>query len=106
METDISFDRLQFAITVIFHYLFPQLTMGLALLILYFKTRAFWFTDEHFNNCSRFWVKIFGLSFAFGVVTGIPMEFQFWDQLGKIFQFRRGGHWHNAGHGRVICVFS
>ena len=77
METALLYDRLQFAFTVTFHYLFPQLTMGLALLIIYLKSRALWTGDEHFNAAARFWIKIFTLGFAFGVVTGIPMEFQF-----------------------------
>ena len=90
MEADLTYDRLQFAITVIFHYLFPQLTMGLALLILYFKTRAFWFKEEHYESSARFWIKIFGLSFAFGVVTGIPMEFQFGTNWAKFSNFAGG----------------
>src|SRR5689334_14231725 len=68
--------RLQFAFTAAFHYLFPQLTMGLALLILVLKTMGLRGDDEA-NRAARFWTKVFGLSFAFGVVTGIPMEFQF-----------------------------
>jgi cytochrome d ubiquinol oxidase subunit I len=73
------YDRLQFAFTVSFHYLFPQLTMGLGLLIVYFKTRGLFGKDRnnHYNDAARFWIKVFALSFAFGVVTGIPMEFQF-----------------------------
>jgi cytochrome d ubiquinol oxidase subunit I len=68
--------RLQFGFTAAFHYLFPQLTMGLALLILVLKTMALR-GDEEANRAARFWAKVFGLGFAFGVVTGIPMEFQF-----------------------------
>jgi cytochrome d ubiquinol oxidase subunit I len=68
--------RLQFGFTAAFHYLFPQLTMGLALLILVLKTLALQ-GDEEANRAARFWVKVFGLSFALGVVTGIPLEFQF-----------------------------
>jgi cytochrome d ubiquinol oxidase subunit I len=68
--------RLQFGFTAAFHYLFPQLTMGLALLILILKTMALG-GDEEANRAARFWLKVFGLSFALGVVTGIPMEFQF-----------------------------
>jgi cytochrome d ubiquinol oxidase subunit I len=68
--------RLQFGFTATFHYLFPQLTMGLALLILVLKTMAVW-GDAEANRAVRFWSKVFGLSFAFGVVTGIPLEFQF-----------------------------
>ena len=78
--------RLQFAFTVTFHYLFPQLTMGLALLIVILKTIALRTGEEHYNRAARFWMKIFGINFALGVVTGIPMEFQFgtnWAQFSK-----------------------
>jgi cytochrome d ubiquinol oxidase subunit I len=70
-------DRLHFAFTVTFHYLFPQLTMGLAPLILILKSMALRTGNEHYNRAARFWTRIFGISFALGVVTGIPMEFQF-----------------------------
>ena len=69
--------RLHFAFTVTFHYIFPQLTMGLALLLVYLKTQALVTGDEHYNRAARFWGRIFGINFALGVVTGIPMEFQF-----------------------------
>jgi cytochrome bd ubiquinol oxidase subunit I len=69
--------RLHFAFTVTFHYLFPQLTMGLALLIVVQKTVALLTNDEHWDRASRFWGRIFGINFVFGVVTGIPMEFEF-----------------------------
>jgi len=90
METALLYDRLQFAFTITFHYLFPQLTMGLALLILYLKSRALWAGDEHFNDVARFWIKIFALSFAFGVVTGIPMEFQFGTNWAKFSELTGG----------------
>ena len=69
--------RLQFAFTITFHYLFPQLTMGLAPLIVALKSLAIARADERYNEAARFWAKIFGISFTLGVVTGIPMEFQF-----------------------------
>ncbi len=69
--------RLQFAFTLTFHYLFPQLTMGLAWFIVYWKWRALRTGDEKYSAAARFWAKIFGLNFGVGVVTGIPMEFQF-----------------------------
>jgi cytochrome d ubiquinol oxidase subunit I len=69
--------RLQFGFTLIYHYLFPQLTMGLAWFLVYFKWRALRTGDEKYNRAARFWIKVFGLNFAVGVVTGIPMEFQF-----------------------------
>ena len=69
--------RLQFGFTVTYHYLFPQLTMGLAWFLVYWKWRALRTGEERFNQAARFWAKIFGLNFGIGVVTGIPMEFQF-----------------------------
>jgi cytochrome d ubiquinol oxidase subunit I len=76
--TDPAFwSRLQFAFTLTYHYLFPQLTMGLAWFLVYWKWRALRTGDEKYNGAARFWAKIFGLNFAVGVVTGIPMEFQF-----------------------------
>ncbi len=76
MASALLYDRLQFALTASFHYLFPQLTMGLALLIVYFKTRGLW-GDDHHDRVARFWIRMFAITFAFGVVTGIPLEFQF-----------------------------
>jgi cytochrome bd ubiquinol oxidase subunit I len=70
-------DRIQFAFTVVFHYLFPQLTMGLALLILILKSIWLRTANEDSHQAARFWARIFAINFAMGVVTGIPMEFQF-----------------------------
>ncbi len=90
MNSALAVDRLHFAFTVTFHYLFPQLTMGLALLILVLKTFALRAVDEqgreHYNRAARFWIKIFAINFVMGVVTGIPMEFQFgtnWAQFSR-----------------------
>jgi len=69
--------RLHFAFTVTFHYLFPQLTMGLALLIVVLKTVALRTGSAQWDRAARFWGRIFGINFVFGVVTGIPMEFEF-----------------------------
>jgi cytochrome d ubiquinol oxidase subunit I len=69
--------RLHFAFTVTFHYLFPQLTMGLALLIVVLKTVALRTARRTWDRAARFWGRIFGINFVFGVVTGIPMEFEF-----------------------------
>ena len=69
--------RLHFAFTVTFHYLFPQLTMGLALLIAVIKTVALKTGNKDWDISARFWGRIFGINFIMGVVTGIPMEFQF-----------------------------
>jgi len=77
MDSALALHRLHFAFTVTFHYIFPQLTMGLALLIVVLKTLALRNTDGHYDAAARFWAKIFGVNFAMGVVTGIPLEFQF-----------------------------
>src|ERR1700733_1976260 len=69
--------RLHFAFTITFHYIFPQLTMGLALLLVVLKTMALRTHNPHYDRAARFWAKIFAINFAMGVVTGIPMEFQF-----------------------------
>ncbi|HQE28821.1 MAG TPA: cytochrome ubiquinol oxidase subunit I, partial [Phycisphaerae bacterium] len=76
MDT-VLLSRLQFALTVMFHYLFPPLTIGLGVVLvvlegLYLKTK-----DLQYEAAARFWTKIFALNFAMGVVTGIVMEFQF-----------------------------
>ena len=70
-------DRLQFAFTMMFHYLFPILTIGLAVLIVILKTLHLLRRDEQYAVAARFWTKVFALNFAIGVITGIPMEFQF-----------------------------
>jgi cytochrome d ubiquinol oxidase subunit I len=77
MNDPASWARLQFAFTIIYHYLFPQLTMGLAPMLVFWKWRALRTGDLRYARAARFWARIFGLTFAVGVVTGIPMEFQF-----------------------------
>ena len=69
--------RIHFAFTITYHYLFPQLTMGLALLIVVLKFIALKNNDPRYDEASRFWAKLFAVNFLLGVVTGIPMEFQF-----------------------------
>jgi cytochrome bd ubiquinol oxidase subunit I len=79
--------RIHFGFTITFHYLFPQLTMGLALLIVVLKTLALRTHNELYNESARFWAKIFAVNFLIGVVTGIPMEFQFgtnWSQFSRL----------------------
>src|SRR5436309_3124042 len=82
--------RLQFSFTIMFHYLFPQLTMGLALLIVILKVLALRSKDDSYNKSARFWAKIFAINFVMGVVTGIPMEFQFGTNWAKFSTFAGG----------------
>jgi cytochrome d ubiquinol oxidase subunit I len=86
---DVLADRAQFAFTIMFHYLFPIGTMGLAPFVVAYTWKASRTKDAQTTGAARFWTKIFTINFAAGVVTGIPMEFQF------------GTNWaafsHNAG---------
>ena len=90
MDGALLVHRLHFAFTVTYHYLFPQLTMGLAPLIVYLKTMALRNNDESYNRAARFWAKVFGINFVVGVVTGIPMEFQFGTNWSHFSQFAGG----------------
>lgn len=90
MDDALVIHRLHFAFTITYHYLFPQLTMGLAPLIVIFKTLAIRKNDERYNNAARFWAKIFAVNFLFGVITGIPMEFQFGTNWARFSQYAGG----------------
>lgn len=90
MEDALLLHRLQFAFTIAYHYLFPQLTMGLGLLIVILKWLAIRKKDERYNRAARFWAKIFAVNFAVGVVTGIPMEFQFGTNWARFSHFAGG----------------
>ena len=86
MDSALVLHRFHFAFTITFHYLFVQLTLGLGLLIFILKTLALKTGNEHYNHAARFWAKVFAVNFALGVVTGIPMEFQFgtnWSRFSK-----------------------
>lgn len=69
--------RLQFAFTVMFHYIFPPLTIGLGVILAYLETRYYFTKKPIFAIACQFWTKIFVLNFAIGVASGIVMEFQF-----------------------------
>ncbi len=90
MDEALSIHRLHFAFTVTYHYIYPQLTMGLAPLIVILKLLYLKNGDERFNRAARFWAKIFGVTFLFGVITGIPMEFQFGTNWARFSRFAGG----------------
>ncbi|MEO1143919.1 MAG: cytochrome ubiquinol oxidase subunit I, partial [Pseudomonadota bacterium] len=69
--------RIQFGANISFHILFPTITIALGWVLLFFKLRFNKTGDEAWMNAYRFWVKVFALSFAMGVVSGITMSFQF-----------------------------
>ncbi|MCB1703626.1 MAG: cytochrome ubiquinol oxidase subunit I [Halioglobus sp.] len=69
--------RIQFAANISFHILFPSITIGLAWILLYFRTRFTLSGNQAWEYAYFFWVKVFALTFALGVVSGITMSFQF-----------------------------
>jgi cytochrome d ubiquinol oxidase subunit I len=104
MSDHVLVDRLQFTLSVTFHYLFPILTMGLALFLAWFATVAYLGREDHrfrplrrtraevghHDAAARFWAKAFGITFAVGVVTGIPLEFQFGTNWAAFSNFAGG----------------
>ena len=104
MSDPVLIDRLQFTLTVTFHYLFPILTMGLALFIAWLKSVSYFGRDNHrlrpfrhteaereaYESAARFWAKIFAVNFAVGVVTGIPLEFQFGTNWARFSNYAGG----------------
>jgi cytochrome bd ubiquinol oxidase subunit I len=69
--------RLQFAFTIMFHYLFPPLTIGMGVVLVYLEGMFLWTREAIYETAARFWTSLFAVSFAVGVATGIVMEFQF-----------------------------
>lgn len=69
--------RIQFAANITFHILFPSISIALAWFLLFFKIRYNKTKDSKWMDCYKFWVKVFALTFALGVVSGITMSFQF-----------------------------
>lgn len=77
MEDVVILSRIQFAFTIMFHYLFPPLTIGMGMVLVYLGARFLQTKDPVYRQAQRFWTRIFALNFAMGVVTGIVMEFEF-----------------------------
>jgi cytochrome d ubiquinol oxidase subunit I len=104
VSSHVTVDRLQFSLTVTFHYLFPILSMGLGLFIAWLKTVSYLGREDRrlpllrktpaeravHESSARFWMKIFAVTFAFGVVTGIPLEFQFGTNWARFSTFAGG----------------
>ena len=73
----VMLSRIQFALTIMFHYLFPPLTIGIGVVLVYLGARYLRTGDTLYRTAQQFWTKIFALNFAIGVATGIVMEFEF-----------------------------
>ena len=83
----VMLSRLQFAVTVFFHFVFVPLTLGLSVLLAVMETIYVRTGNEQYKRMAKFWGKLFLINFALGVVTGITLEFQF------------GTNWANYSHG-------
>jgi len=94
VDSALTVHRLHFAFTVTYHYLFPQLTMGLAPLIVILKLLALRSRvraqAQSYNRAAQLLGRIFAVNFLFGVVTGIPMEFQFGTNWARFSRFAGG----------------
>jgi cytochrome d ubiquinol oxidase subunit I len=69
--------RLQFAGTVMFHYLFPPLTIGMGVVMVYLEGMYLLKKEKIYETAARFWTQLFAVTFAVGVASGIVMEFEF-----------------------------
>ena len=94
--------RFQFALTAAFHFLFPPITIGLAWLLVIVEWKAWRRGDAVADAAGRFFGKLLALTFAVGVATGIPMEFQFgmnWSRYSKFV----GDIWRTLGGRGCLC---
>lgn len=73
----VSLARAQFALTIMFHYLFPPLTIGMSVVLVYLEAMYLGTKEPMYETAARFWTQLFAVTFAMGVATGIVMEFEF-----------------------------
>src|SRR6516164_8685503 len=86
MSTEVL-SRIQFALTISFHFLFPPMSIGLGLMLVVIQGLRLWTGKQLYIDLARFWTRVFGLIFAIGVATGIPMEFQFGTNWARYARF-------------------
>jgi cytochrome bd ubiquinol oxidase subunit I len=79
--------RIQFALTISFHFLFPPLTIGLGVMLVIMQGLRLWTGNLLYHDMARFWTRVFGLIFAIGVASGIPMQFQFGTNWARYARF-------------------
>ncbi|CAN5393343.1 cytochrome ubiquinol oxidase subunit I [soil metagenome] len=77
MPDVVLLSRIQFAFTIMFHYLYPPLSIGLGFLLVLMEGMFLWTKKPVYEQMTKFWVKVFALNFSLGVATGIVMEFEF-----------------------------
>src|SRR3954451_306527 len=78
MDLDVVFlSRVQLSLTIMFHYLFPPLTIGMGVVLVYLEGMYLRTREPIYETAAKFWTSLFAVTFAMGVATGIVMEFQF-----------------------------
>lgn len=78
MDLDpVILSRIQFALTIMFHYIFPPLTIGMGIVLVYLEGMYLWRREPIYETAAKFWTQLFAVNFGLGVATGIVMEFQF-----------------------------
>src|SRR4029077_16021831 len=77
MDDVFLLSRIQFALTIMFHYIFPPLSIGLGAIMVIIEGTYLRAGDVIYHQMTRFWSRVFAVNFAMGVATGIVMEFQF-----------------------------
>src|SRR5947209_7441464 len=88
MDLDVVLlSRVQFALTIMFHYIFPPLSIGLGMLMVFMEGLYLYTGDRRYHLMTRFWTKIFAANFAMGVATGLVMEFQFGTNWGAYARY-------------------
>lgn len=83
----VTLSRIQFAMTVGFHFIFVPLTIGIALFVAILETMYLRSNDEKYKTLAKFWGKLFTINFVLGVVTGVTMEFQFGTNWSRYSEF-------------------
>lgn len=88
MELDPFFlSRVQFALTIMFHYIFPPLTIGLSVFMVFIEFMWVKTNDPLYESMAKFWTRVFAVNFAMGVATGIVMEFEFGTNWARYSKF-------------------
>src|SRR5213082_1460640 len=88
MDIDtLTLSRVQFAMTIMFHYLFPPLSIGLGVLLVAFGWLHRRTGDPDYRALGRFWTRVFAVNFTVGAATGIVMEFQFGSNWARFSRF-------------------
>src|SRR5438034_11164518 len=79
--------RLQFALTIMFHYLFPPLTIGMGVVLVYLEGMYLWSREAIYETAARFWASLYAVSFDGSAATGVVMEFEFGTNWAAYFSF-------------------